>query len=103
MKKILTALLCALGFSLVSQAEEEQVRISGTNFEALEVDAKVVGKTDAGQEGQGYWDGEGVDALIATNTFTAVEVQPEEGEPYTNYVQNIAPYSGAVPFYCFCC
>ena len=98
MKKLMTALLCAVGFSLVSQAEEEQVRISGTNFEALEVDAKVVGKTDAGQEGQGYWDGEGVDALIATNTFTAVEVQPEEGEPYTNYVQNITPYTGAVGY-----
>ena len=90
----MTALLCAVGFSLVSQAE----KISGTNFEALEVDAKVVGKTDAGQEGQGYWGGEGVDALIATNTFTAVEVQPGEGEPQIEYVPNIAPYTGAVGY-----
>ena len=94
MKKLMTALLCAVGFSLVSQAE----KISGTNFEALEVDAKVVGKTDAGQEGQGYWGGEGVDALIATNTFTAVEVQPGEGEPQIEYVPNIAPYTGAVGY-----
>lgn len=100
MKKLMTALLCAVGFSLVSQAEEEQVRISGTNFEALEVDAKVVGKTDAGQEGQGYWDGEGVDALIATNTFTMVEVPPQEegGDPTYKPVPDIAPYSGAVGY-----
>ena len=89
----MTALLCALGFSLVSQAE----KISGTNFEALEVGTKVVGKTDAGQDGEGYWSGDGVDALI-TNTFTAVEVQPEEGEPYIDIVTNIAPYTGSVGY-----
>lgn len=90
----MTALLCAVGFSLVSQAE----RINGTNFEALPVGTNVVGYADAGLTSGGYWAGEGVDALIATNTFTAVEVQPGEGDPYIEYVPNITPYSGTVGY-----
>jgi len=48
MKKILTALLCALGFSLVSQADPR--RINGTNFEApgLHIGASPVGYADDG-------------------------------------------------------
>ena len=76
MKKIMTALLCALGFSLASQAE----KISGTNFEGLNVGFEVIGKTDDGSIQGGYWSNtvNGVEALVATNTFTMVEVPPRK-------------------------
>ena len=94
MKKIMTALLCALGFSLVSQAES----ISGTNFEGLNVGFGVIGKTDDGSIDGGYWSNtvESVEALVATNTFTMVEVPPQEegGDPTYEPVPDIAPYTG---------
>ena len=88
----MTALLCALGFSLVSQANS----ISGTNFEGLSVGFEVIGKTDDGSLNGGYWSNtvESVEALVATNTYTTVHVEPEEGEPYDEPVPDIAPYTG---------
>lgn len=53
MKKILTALLCALGFSLVSQADPK--RINGTNFEDLPVGTNVVGYADTSLISGDYW------------------------------------------------
>jgi len=98
MKKIMTALLCALGFSLVSQAE----KISGTNFEGLDVGFEVIGKTDDGSIQGGYWSNtvNGVEALVATNTFTMVEVPPQEegGDPTYDKVFDIVPYSGDVGY-----
>ena len=98
MKKIMTALLCALGFSLASQANS----ISGTNFEDLSVGFEVIGKTDDGSIDGGYWSNtvESVEALVATNTFTMVEVPPqeEEGDPTYEPVPDIAPYTGTVGF-----
>ena len=81
MKKIMTALLCALGFSLVSQAE----RINGTNFEDLDFGPNAIG---ANETGGTFWYGSTANVVDAIVTNYVGEYEGDYPSIHTNSENN---------------